>query len=474
MKKVVFALLVIGLILPGMGLFASSLDYLTNQSAKWFMTPTRNAATDAADIVNFNPAGTVFLPQGWNIDVSNQTLFKWYGNDTTVLPTPTGTGMGLSPFDESLDQDLPTWYLPNIYMVYNMGQQGPGKLALYGQLGITAGGGNLEYKDGTAGSTFALNGLKAGLAAGTFSTAGFNMGYDAGAITSQSFKASSIYYNIAVGGAYSLFDDMASVSLGGRFLIPRRSLTFEASYATFGAVGAEYEYNAYGFTPIVGFDVKPLEGLTLSLRYEFETALEFEYSKKRVSGASAGHIGVVNAFLTSNGISDGKKFNQNLPHSVFLGAEYDVTKDLTVSLSGNMFMLSIADLGETTDGKQVNDFFGTGWEIGIGATYKVIEALKLGFGVFYTETGAKDSYFNDQRTILNVSANPTLDSIAFGAGGTYSFKSGVDLTLSALYCHYLPLDYSVTRNSTSGDLYTVSGTYSKDVFAIGIGVGYKY
>ncbi|MDR1625994.1 MAG: hypothetical protein LBT33_05580 [Spirochaetia bacterium] len=471
MKKVLFALLILGLLLPGAGLFASSLDYLTNQSARWFMTPTRNAATDAADIVNFNPAGTVFLPLGWNFDISNQTLFKWYGNSTTLLPSATGSTLGLSPDYDPLKQDLPTWYLPNIYAAYNFGRKGPGKLALYGQLGITAGGGNLEYDEGTAGSTFALTGLKAALAAGQFAP-DFGFGYSTGNITSQSFKASSIYYGAALGGAYSLFDDMASVSLGGRFLMPKRGFTLEAEYAAFGAVGAEYEYDAYGFTPIIGFDVKPVDGLTLAARYEVETALEFEYDQKEIHGASADHRDVINEFLQSNGIFDGKKFNQNLPHSIFLGAEYDVTRDFTVSLSGNIFMLSVADLGETTDGKQINDFFDTGFEIGIGATYKVVEAFKLGFGVLYTETGAKDSYFNSDKTILNASANPALDSIAFGAGGTYFFESGLDLTLSALYSHYLPFDYSVTKSDP--DIYTVSGTYSKEVFAVGIGLGYKY
>jgi long-chain fatty acid transport protein len=470
MKKLVFLLLAACLLAPA-GLFASSLDYLTNQSAKWFMTPTRNAATDAADIVNFNPAGTVFLPLGWNFDISNQTLLKWYGNEVASTGVPSFSFAGLN---DDLKQDLPTWYLPNIYIAYNFGQMGPGKLALYGQLGVTAGGGNLEWKNGTAGTTFALTGLAGNIAqnGGISAVGATGVG---GGIRSQSFKATSIYYDIAVGGAYSFLDDMLSASLGGRLLMPKRGFTLEAAYVGGGSLEAEFEYAAYGFTPIIGFDARPVHGLTLSFRYEAETNLKFEYESKTLSASSTSPaggtalLGAVGSFLKASGIEDGKKFNQNLPHSFFLGAEYDITRELTVSLSGNMYMLSVANLGETANGQQINDFFGTGFEIGLGVTYKVIEALKLGAGVFYTETGAKDSYFNDSRNILNASANPVLDSIAFGAGGTYSFNNGLDVTLSALYCYYLPFDYSV---SSSG--ITVDGTYKKDVLGIGIGVGYKY
>ena len=141
MRKLVFFLLVLCLVAP-MGLFASSLDYLTNQSARWFMTTSRNAATDAADIVNYNPAGTVFLPLGWSIDISNQTHFKFYSNDTKVAPGLGGPMLG--SMDRNLKQDLPTWYLPNIYASYNLGRRGPGILSLYGQLGITAGGRKID------------------------------------------------------------------------------------------------------------------------------------------------------------------------------------------------------------------------------------------------------------------------------------------------------------------------------------------
>ena len=62
MKKGLVLLCMLGLVLSSTALFAGSIDWLSNQSAEYIMTLNRNAATDSADSVNYNPAGTVFLP----------------------------------------------------------------------------------------------------------------------------------------------------------------------------------------------------------------------------------------------------------------------------------------------------------------------------------------------------------------------------------------------------------------------------
>jgi long-chain fatty acid transport protein len=471
MKKTLWILPVLALFTQT-GLFAGSIDYLTNQSAKWLISPSRNAATEGADIANYNPAGTAFLPKGLHLDLSNQTLFKLYKNaDTKLQPTQAGIDLGLTGSDtNTFKPEILTLALPNLYAVYNFGRLGMGNLALYLQGGITAGGGDLDWQDGTAGTTYALSGLRLGILAATIPTAPV----DVGEITSQNFKASSIYYGIGLGGAYSFLEDSLSVSLGGRLVIPRRSFTLAASFANYGgSLNAEYEYNAIGFTPIIGFDVRPIKGLTLAVRYEMETNLEFEYEEKNLSADSlspavAGVIKNAGAtLLGSQGIQDGAKFNLNLPHIIALGAEYQVNDALAVSLSGNIYLLSVADYGENTD-----DYFGTGYEFGLGATYKLIENLKLGLGLIYTESGAKDLYFTD--SLLNASANPPLDSLAVGLGGTYAFKNGLDITLSGLYSHYLPRDFTVSMPAGQDIVADISGTFKKDVIEVGIGVGFHY
>jgi long-chain fatty acid transport protein len=340
---------------------------------------------------------------------------------------------------------------------------GPGLLAAYLQAGIVAGGGNLNFDDGTVGTMAALGQLRQQLQ-GAYTI-------DMGDSTS-SFEASSIYYGINVGGAYSFLEDTLSVSLGGRLVIPRRNLKLKASFAGSGTVDsgtltAEFSYNALGFTPILGFDVRPVEGLTLALRYEMQTQLEFEYSKDTLdinySGSTPanGYVtGGINSILSGAGIVDGAKFKQNLPHIIGIGAEYKINDAFTASLSGTFYLLSASKMGGYDDYTQA-----LGYDAALGVTYQVIEPLKLGAGVSYTESGIKDSYFNQTTTVLNASPNPPLDSIAFGLGATYSFNQNFDLGLAFLYSHYLPKGFEVG---------SLEGTYKKDVLNAGIGVGYHY
>jgi long-chain fatty acid transport protein len=432
-------------------LFAGNLDYLSNQSALYVQTLNRNAATDSADIINFNPAGTAFLPQGLHLDLSNQTLFKFYRHDVEG---------GLSGPGSTFRPELATLFLPNFYLSYNFETAGTGSFALNLQAGVTAGGGDLDYGDGTAGSVYALNILRGSLA---------GLGLNIGSVSSRSFKASSIYYGVGLGGAYA-FNDAMSVSLGVRAVMPRRSFAMEGVYVNSSgastAVKAEYEYNALGFTPIVGFDLRPVEKLTIGLRWEYETALEFTYRRKELAVLGAnpmldvGAYGGISQILGASGITDGRKFYSNLPHILGAGIEYEVLPGLALDASANVYFLPYADLG----GKE--KYFTTGYDIGMGATLRILKPLKLGAGFSFTESGATDAYYNKE--VLNASANPPLDSISFGAGATYSFAFGLDLNLGMLYCHYLPAGYITLYPNGI----VLKGDNKKDVFEIAVGVSF--
>ena len=441
-KLKLFLMLFLCFLIAATSLFAGSLDHLSNRSARYIVVPSRNAATDAADIVAYNPAGTAFLSQGFHVDLSSQSFFKYYSEDVNFAAIN---------FHKELKQDEPTPSLPNLYLVYNFGQMGPGKLAAYLEIGVSAGGGNLNWKNGTAGTTLALFGI------GTDSTLGI------GPADSQSFKASSMYLTSGIGASYSLMDDMVAVSLGGRVMRGIRSFELGATFGGGETLNGEYEYNATGFTPIIGFDVKPIDGLILSARYEYETEFEFKYEQKKLEATGNANLeGVAADALANAGIADGNKFKQHLPHLIGLGAEYKINNDFLITASSAIYLLSKADLAG------IEKHLGTGWEIGLGAKYNVSKELQLGWGVLYTETGAKDSFLNSSSTLLNVSANAFMDSIALNFGGTYALENlGLDFTLGFMYTHYLSEDYSVDVGPLN-----ISGKYRKDVYVIAFGVGY--
>ena len=81
MKKFNFLLYVLIFSLTGASiLWAGGADNKTNWSAEYIRTLNRNAATDSADIVMYNPAGVMEMADGLYANISGQYLFKDYNN----------------------------------------------------------------------------------------------------------------------------------------------------------------------------------------------------------------------------------------------------------------------------------------------------------------------------------------------------------------------------------------------------------
>lgn len=473
-------ILILSVLMISSTLFAGSMDYLVNQSAKFIMTFSRNGAADsAADLANYNPAGTAFFKPGLYLDVSSQTLIKPYSQDVNIDFGATANTYGVTDKDDTYEQNEATPVLPNFYAVYNFGQVGMGNLAISFQAGIVAGGGTVDWKDGNASSNILLGSLSVK----TVSLSGG--GHIPGDVTSQSFEATSIYYGIGVGAAYS-FNNMVSVSLGERTVIATRSIHIKGTYTIGDTIDGQYDYNAVGITPIIGVDVKPLKELNITVRYEHETNLKFEYEEKKLDVSNSFLATATSGMLGNLHITDGQKFNYNLPSILAFGADYAVTPEWIITASGNIYFMHQNNLGKAYDATKtagtagnevcdVNKYFGTGWEVMLGTTYKVIPALKVGIGFMYTESGAKDSYFENSFTLLHAAANPPLDSITGGLGATYAVENtGVDVTLAASWTHYLPLSYSFdpTVASPLSQANKISGKYEKDIYNIALGVGY--
>jgi len=451
MKKFSLAL-ILAIMMTSSMVFAASIDYLSNQSAKMMLTLSRTAATDnSADLASFNPAATATFAPGLYIDVSSQYLMKLYEQDYTWP--------GASK--ETVKQEEPTNYLPNFYAVYNAGQLGAGKLAGYLQLGIPAGGGTLKWDDGTVGTQNALFGIPALLTGNPLA---------AQSPDSQSVEGTSLYYGIGFGVAYAAKDDIVSVSLGGRVLIGQKNLKLKGGYSPTGSLSGlsmsvDFDYSATGFAPIIGFDVKPIENLTFAVRYEFETVMKFKYEENKIRDNMGGtFVPQIRSGLANNfGIGDGLEFKHNMPALLSLGVEYKVMPELTVLASPTFYYLSQVQSGNDVFN---SDWFGTGYDLSIGATYNVMRELKVGLGFTYTEMGVKDAYYESGD--LTGTVQMPLSSFTIGCGGTYSVEN-IDVTLGFFWQHAL---------AQSFDIPTVTGfsaktEYRKDVISIGVGLGYK-
>ncbi len=435
MKKALVLLCMLAIVLSGATVFAGSIDYLTNQSAAYMMTFARTAATDDADIANYNPAGTVFMAQnGLYISGSVQYLIKPYEMEY----------MG-----ETYEQSEPS-IVPNLYAVYKADDW-----AAFFSFTIPAGGGSLKWDDGSA--------TTAGLIAKTVATAkATGGGTGATTINSQSIEASSMYMGLTLGGAYKV-NDMFSFSLAGRYIISQRSAKAAANFtadlvndAAPGGVGvgsttvdieSDYEYEAQGFGGIIGIDVRPMQGLTIGLRYETVTQLEYEYTMNERKATVTGEPAMVASATFQPGListlasldKDGQKLRYDLPALLALGVQYTVMPGLDVMAGGVYYFLKQADM------EGAEDNYDNGWEVSIGATYMVMPELKVGAGFNYTVSGVDPEYY------ANVE-NPNLDSWTVGLGAIYTAMPDLNITLAGSRTQYLTETKAGTTSATDVEL----------------------
>jgi long-chain fatty acid transport protein len=444
MKKILFLLFILGILILSTEVFAGSIDYLSNQSAEYFITLNRNAATDAADIANYNPAGTVFLPQnGLYLDTSVQYLFKPY-NQTFRGAT--------------YKQDEPS-IIPNIYAVYKKDPW-----AGFFAITIPAGGGKVKWNKGDATTA----GLILQTAAGAAALAG---GTGATTINSQRINISSEYVGFTLGGA-SKINDTISLSLAGRYIISQRNAHASANFAM-DAIGAvpgnetnvvvdsKFDYNARGFGGIIGLDIKPIKELLIGIRYETVTKLWYRYETKSRKATVSGPVGAINAGVSNNLLTqlaafdnNGRKIRNDLPALLGLGINYTVMPGFDVMSSFNYYFLKEANLKASN-----GDYKENGWEAGLGATYKVLPILKIGLGFLNTESGETDS-------TPFVTENAHLNSRTVGLGATYTAMPNLDLTLAGARTKYLG------DSNNEGTVNAVR--FEKIVNTIALGVQYRF
>ncbi len=357
MKKIVLAALAAGTVfLLSMPLWAQ-MDNLTNMSVEWMRMPARNAASDSADIVVYNPAALVRLGDGFHLNLGNQSLLR----------KPSHTyDLGLGAGEQSFSQDGIDAFLPNFYAAYKKDNW-----AAYGGLYISGGGAVADYPDGSITTDF-ISLLAVGGAGGAYARA-----------RDQYLKASSYYLTATLGGACA-FTEEFSASLGLRYVsavnttkmgfiltdsplsLPDQALTFDGKDKADGL----------GFVLGVHFAAGPK--LDLAAHYESKVKLDFKTTVNKDD------IGLA---------TDGAKSRRDLPAVLYLGAGYRWSTKLQMLVDFNYWFQTAADWGTTeVDGaeKKWADAGGDCYAVGIGFSYDLCEHLKISAGTVFTKFLFKD------------------------------------------------------------------------------------
>jgi long-chain fatty acid transport protein len=393
MKKSFIATGLFGALLASQ-VFAGGIDAKTNLSVGYIRNPSRNTESERPEAALYNIAGTAFMADGLYIEAGDQFIFKTYSHEMA----------GTEYKDEK-----PVFLFPNAEVVYKHG-----KLGFFGTFQVAAGGGSLEYKDGSV----VLAGLNPALA------------------TAKPLNIYSVTFGQNLGFSYAIND---KVSLSGAVRLLESEQSMEITSAM-GKIG--YDASGFGVGGIFGVNWRPVENLDLAFQYKTVTKMETEFDS--ITGNATAQ-----ALLASKGIKSGNKFDTDISPEFNFGAGYKFTDALYVSSSFNYYFNKQADMGSALS--STNADYDDSWEIYGGADYAINKKVLVSGGIGYSKQGYNDEYNNV--------FSPVLDCVSFGAGAEVSPVDNLKLTFGGMYAKYLEEEYNSLKLNKSIIMLSLSATY---------------
>ena len=486
--------------------FAGGLLTNTNQNVTFLRNPARDAAI-GIDGVYSNPAGVIFLGEGFHLSLNIQNAHQ----TRTVSSWCDLYKMGLSNNNSSFKEfegeaDVPI--LPSFQAAWNKGNW-----SFQFGFAITGGGGKCKFEEGLGsfeqvvagipykpvGSSDAMtlmNQLYGGLGAIDPSLGSHQMGnkyaYD------SYMRGRQYYYGFTVGAAYKVSENL---SLYGGL----RMLYGSANY--YGYVkNIQVEHIANGQSAMVaasqhfaeqalkfseyagrleqmgmaeqagmlqqgatlstalsqgtqdielncdqtGWGVAPIIGvdyktskLNVAAKYEFKTRMRLK--NKSANSLSAENISMLDKF------ADGGKVAEDTPALLTVGAQYSILPSLRINAGWHHYF--------DVDTKQyTKDMLGDSNEYLFGAEYDICKKLEVSAGMQRTEYDLKDAVMND------ISFNVSSYSVGFGFGYQVSDK----VKVNAAYFQTFYDDYNKAKDANG-----VTNSFTRTNRVIGLGVDLK-
>ncbi len=384
MKKILVVLCVAGFIVSlASPLMAGGIENKHNWSAEWVRTLNRNAATDSADAVVYNPAGVMKMEDGLYVNFTGQYGLKDYSN--TFLGT-------------KYETDEPD-FIPSLFGLYRKD-----KWAAYGAVTIVVAGGTVDYKDGDA-TTFGLAQQIIGVVGGTLSD--------------HSLEGKSYFTGYTLGGAYTV-NDMVSVSLGLRYVDAFRGFKGHATLLGTGLGDikptVDYEETGSGWGGILGVNYAPTEELNIGLRYETKTSIDLETDVKTDT-------------VPGGLLVDGAERNRDLPALLGLGVSYKINPKIRVESNLTYYFNSDAGWDDNPVSASADETKkDNGYDIGVACEYTFNPEWKGSVGIMYTDVGIDPDD-------MSIEA-PELNATTIGGGAAYKVTPSLDLNFGLLKTFY--------------------------------------
>jgi len=429
---------------------------IPNQSGDFVRMPSRGASTDV-DAVFYNPAGTAFLPDGFHFSITNQSLRQ----KTSVISNYQYMNQVPTKFEGLVSAP----FFPSIYGVYKNK-----RLAISGGINPIAGGGGAEFK-GLPVTERNIADIIPNLQ-NIFEATNVDSAYRAIERYSVDFRSTGVAFfgGGQVGISYRL-NKMVSFAAGVRYVFARvtslghtRSLNiYPTSYGDWISPGdycrslkstvsplygvildlaadqldintgnreIDIVQTGFGFTPMFGAHIQPIDGLDIGLKYELNT--DVEITTKVIDGKD-GHVEGTNPDSTRLFI-DGSSVRSDLPGFLAGGVSYKLlNKKLTLAAGGRYLFTKNADYNGRENFVNKNYY-----EIETAIAYNLNPDLTISGGYTFGNWNVKPEYQTD--------VDFWTDSHSFALGGQYVFSEKVEVNVGVLYSIFArqKIDYTHT------------------------------
>jgi long-chain fatty acid transport protein len=449
MKKLLFSFCAVGLILfLSAQVMAGGAINRTNWSAEYIRTLNRNAATDAADIALYNPAGTVKMDDGFYGNISVHYASKNYANNIDF-----GTNAIQPAFSEQRESDKPS-FIPGLFGVYKKNNW-----SVFGAISNHGGGGAVDYGEGTL-TTRQLGYGMWGLALNPVTAPIFG-GAGPGPISNEKIEGQAHYVGYNLGAAYKI-NNIFSVSAAAKYIDAKREAS-EVTASVTNAAGtfterAAYDEDATGLGGVFGLNISPSKDWNIGMRYETNVKLNF---KQKVTQDSLGLLPFLGPAL---GVTDGGVVRKDLPAIGAFGVSYRFLEKFRVEANLTYYFNENSHNDDwLRTGADVDD----GYDIGILLEYMFSEKWLASLGYMHTKTGVKPEDMNPE--------SPELDANTIGAGAAWRPMPALTLNFSIGNAFYTSDSFTYTGPAALAALgINDKVEYEKNNFFAGFGVEYKF
>ncbi len=490
MKKNLLSLVVF--MMTSVSALAGGILTNTNQNVAFLKNPARDAAI-GIDGVYSNPAGVVFMPEGFHLSINWQMAHQ----TRTITSTNPLFALGKKnngKTTKTFEGIANAYMIPSLQAAYNKGNW-----SVQFNFSMPGGGGVCEYENGLGSFESAVGNIARQLKAAGLGVEGYDVdaymrgrqyyfGFQLGAAYKinkhwsvygglrmlygdASYKARLNNIQVALKDAqgemyYVNFDRFINDNIAGiNKKLGQADLAYQMGQMTEEQRAAAYaqampgierlellqKYSqgvnlmsiqtGFGFAPIIGVDYK-VGDFNFAVKYEFNTQMKM---KNHSTLDKAMEIEAINKY------QDGTDVDEDAPALLTVGAQWSVRPDVRINLGYHHYFDKNAHWYNNAQEKLSHDTN----EYLFGAEWDITDRINISAGGQVTRYGLTDEYMNDMSFVVN--------SYSVGAGLTYKFSNHVRASLAYFQTNYS--DYNRTNYPVAG----VSDNFTRTNRVIGLG-----